>query len=393
MGNQLKVMPVINIDRRIFLHIDWVLLGLSFLIPALGLIVLYSAGFDPDSESVLSTWLPFIFQSPTCAKQAAFLVIGFFVMIVGLSIPTQVFHRYAYLVYFLGVLLLACVATFGTIVNGSRRWLDFGGLNLQPSELMKMGIIFSLARTLSRAPPRNHSGYSLSELLTPLLLLALPMFFIIKQPDLGTGLSLCLVGLSMILFVGIRPKTLLIVTGIFLSLLYPSWHMLHDYQQRRILVLLNPEIDPSGSGYHINQSKIAVGSGELFGKGFLQGTQSQLEFLPEHTTDFIFSVLAEEWGFFGSIAVLTCYFLLLLTMLKIAYKSKDLFSCLLVIGITSQIFIHVVINTGMVMGILPVVGIPLPLFSYGGSALVSLMFGLGVVQGVSMRRSIFSKGR
>jgi rod shape determining protein RodA len=172
-------------------------------------------------------------------------------------------------------------------------------------------------------------------------------------------------------------------------LAYPAWQMLHDYQQRRILVLLDPESDPQGSGYHITQSKIAVGSGELFGKGYREGTQSQLEFLPEHTTDFVFSVLAEESGFVGSVSLLVLFFALVASMLRVTGRSRDLFSTLVAFGITAQFFAHIVINIGMVIGLMPVVGIPLPLISYGGSAMLSLMFGLGIVQGVSMRRLMF----
>jgi rod shape determining protein RodA len=177
-----------------------------------------------------------------------------------------------------------------------------------------------------------------------------------------------------------------------LILAYPAWEMLHDYQQRRILVLLDPESDPRGSGYHITQSKIAVGSGELFGKGYRQGTQTQLEFLPEHTTDFVFSVLAEEWGFVGCVTLLGLFFGLFASMLRIAGRARDMFACLVAFGITAQVFAHVVINIGMVIGLLPVVGIPLPLVSYGGSSMLSIMFGLGIVQGIGMRRLQFRAG-
>jgi rod shape determining protein RodA len=215
------------------------------------------------------------------------------------------------------------------------------------------------------------------------------MVLIMQQPDLGTAISLATVGVAQILFVGIRPKTVALIAAAGLLLSYPSWHMLHDYQQRRILVLLDPETDPQGSGYHITQSKIAVGSGSLFGKGFLQGTQTQLEFLPEHSTDFVFSVLAEEWGFIGCLFLIALFLALLASMLRVVGRSRDLFSSLLAFGITVQFFAHVVINIGMVIGLMPVVGIPLPLVSYGGSSMLSLMFGLGLVQGVSMRRMVF----
>jgi rod shape determining protein RodA len=257
---------------------------------------------------------------------------------------------------------------------------------------MKLALLITMARVLSKAPPADGSRYGLKELLLPALWIAVPMGLIMQQPDLGTALSLGIVGAGQILFIGVRPK---VIVGLVLSLCvlaYPAWNSLHQYQQRRILVLLNPESDPQGSGYHITQSKIAVGSGELFGKGFQKGTQTQLEFLPEHTTDFVFSVLAEEWGFVGCTFLIGLFFCLIALMLRVAKRSRDLFSCLLVIGITTQVFAHLVINIGMVIGLMPVVGIPLPLVSYGGSSLLSLMFGLGIVQGVSMRRGVFQGG-
>jgi rod shape determining protein RodA len=289
-------------------------------------------------------------------------------------------------------MLLVAVAGVGVVVNGSRRWLDVGLFKLQPAEFMKLGLIVTMARVLAKSPPKNNSAYAFRELLVPAFFILVPMALIAQQPDLGTALSLGIVGVCQILFVGIRPKVLAGVMLAVCILAYPAWNSLHEYQQRRIMVLLNPEADPQGSGYHITQSKIAVGSGELFGKGFQKGTQTQLEFLPEHTTDFVFSVLAEEWGFVGCTLMIALFFCLLAAMLRVAHRSRDLFACLMVVGITSQIFAHIVINIGMVIGLMPVVGIPLPLVSYGGSSLLSLLFGLGIVQGVSMRRTLFRPG-
>jgi rod shape determining protein RodA len=314
---------------------------------------------------------------------------GLIVMGIGMAISTQTLHRYAFVLYGISLLLLVAVAGFGVVVNGSRRWLSLGGVNLQPAEFMKLGVIVTMARVLARRPPKNGSSYRLRELLAPALVIGIPMVLIARQPDLGTALSLGIVGVAQVLFVGVRPRALLSVLASVLILAYPAWEMLHEYQQRRILVLLDPESDPRGSGYHITQSKIAVGSGELFGKGYRQGTQSQLEFLPEHTTDFVFSVLAEEWGFVGCVALLALFFGLFASMLRIAGRARDLFACLVAFGITAQVFAHVVINIGMVIGLLPVVGIPLPLVSYGGSSMLSIMFGLGIVQGVGMRRLQF----
>lgn len=380
---------MLRIDRRVVAHIDWTLLGLTLLIPAFGLTVLYSAGFDPDNTTRAFSWLPAGVPSMACMKQAVFCGVGLIVMLLGMSVSTGTIARVSPFVYLVSVLLLVLVLEFGVVVKGSRRWLDFGALNLQPAELMKLGVVLGLAKYCSKYPPRSSRGYTLPELIIPALLILVPMVLIMRQPDLGSALSVGICGFGIILFLGVRLRTVVSLLASIAALAYPAWHMLHDYQQRRILVLLDPEADPQGSGYHIIQSKIAVGSGSAFGKGFLQGTQTQLEFLPEHTTDFVFSVLAEEWGFVGSLMVILLFFGLIAEMLRIALRSRDLFGCLLTIGFTTQVFANVTINIGMVIGLMPVVGIPLPLFSYGGSALLSLFLALGLVQGVSMRRTAF----
>jgi rod shape determining protein RodA len=376
-------------DRRLAVHFDWALFFFSLLIPCVGLLVLYSAGYSPEAPVNLLGALNLQFHSAACVKQALYLIGGLLVMGIGMAIPTSWYQRYCFVFYGVALLLLIMVAGFGVVVNGSRRWLNLGLFKLQPAEFMKLGLLITMARVLSKAPPKDGSQFGITELLVPALWVAVPMAFIIQQPDLGTALSLAIVGAGQILFVGVRPRVLLTIVLGLCVLAYPAWNSLHQYQQRRIMVLLNPESDPQGSGYHITQSKIAVGSGELFGKGFQRGTQTQLEFLPEHTTDFVFSVLAEEWGFVGCTFVIGLFFFLIALMLRVAYRSRDLFACLLVIGITTQVFAHLVINIGMVVGLMPVVGIPLPLVSYGGSSLLSLLFGLGIVQGVSMRRNLF----
>ncbi len=380
---------MLRIDRRLFAHFDWMLLLFSLFIASCGLVVLYSAGYDEDATVDLFGLMSVSFASAACLKQSVYLALGMVVMVIGMSIPTHLFQRYAVVVYAIGVLLLVAVAGAGVVVNGSRRWLNMGGFNIQPAEFMKLGVLLLIARILSKAPPREGHLYSFRDIILPLLVIGLPMVLIMKQPDLGTALSLGIIGVGQVLFVGVRPKTLLVSVLFFAVLAFPAWHMLHDYQQRRVLVLLDPESDPQGSGYHITQSKIAVGSGEFLGKGYRQGTQTQLEFLPEHTTDFVFSVLAEEWGFVGSVFLLAAFLGLLAVMLRIAQRSRDLFACLLTIGVTIQLFAHVFINIGMVIGLMPVVGIPLPLVSYGGSSMLSVMFGIGIVQGVSMRRLMF----
>jgi rod shape determining protein RodA len=380
---------MLSIDRRLLSNFDWLLFAFTLLVPLVGLIVLYSAGYAADESVDLFGFMSVEFGSAACLKQALYLLVGLVVMVIGMSIPTNWLYRSAFPLYGVALLLLGAVASFGVVVNGSRRWLDLGGFNLQPAEFMKLALIVTLARVLSRMPPKDGSGYRFLELLIPGAIIAVPMGLIMKQPDLGTALSLGLVGVAQVAFMGVRPKVvaLLVLVGVVCAV--PAWEMLHPYQQRRIMVLMDPESDPQGSGYHITQSKIAVGSGELFGKGYRQGTQTQLEYLPEHTTDFVFSVLAEEWGFVGSITLIMLFLGLLVSMVRVASRGKDLFSILLAFGITAQFFAHVIINIGMVIGLMPVVGIPLPLVSYGGSAMVSLLFGLGLVQGVSMRRNLF----
>lgn len=374
------------IDRRLIANFDWPLLGLTLLVPAFGLVVLYSAGYDSESTVHFFDWLPLEFHSQAFARQFVFIGVGFVAMLAALMLTPQFIQKYAYLFYALCVILLVLVAQFGVVVNGSRRWLDLGPFNIQASEVVKLGVIFALARFLSRHLPPKH-GYGIKGLAGPAILVILPMALIMLQPDLGSALVVGAVGFCMLFFTGIRLRVLVAASLIGIFAILPAYTLLlHDYQKKRIQVLFDPEADPKGSGYHITQSKIAVGSGSLLGKGFLRGTQTQLQFLPEHTTDFIFSVLAEEWGFVGCISVLLLYLLLLIRLLRAVQRTRDLFSCLLVFGVTARVFCNMIINIGMVVGLLPVVGIPLPLFSYGGSSIVSFMFSIGIVLGVGMRR-------
>lgn len=379
------------IDRKLLRHFDWPMLTIVLLIISLGLIVLYSAGYDPDVQALKIEWLAIEFKSTAFVKQIRFITLGLIAMIVGISIPASFLSRIAYFLYAICVGLLVAVLAFGPVINGSQRWIAFGGFNLQPAEPLKLALILSIARYLSKHPP-SWGGYKLREILVPLLLIGLPVGLILVQPDLGTAISVASVAGAMTLFVGVNYRALIYMVLLACVAIPVSWFQLHDYQQRRILTLLNPEADPQGSGWHITQSKIAVGSGEFFGKGFLQGSQTQLEFLPERTTDFIFSVLAEEWGFFGTLLVLSLYVALLFRVLRAVPRCRDTFSSLVVFGIGVQIFLHVVVNIGMVIGILPVVGIPLTLFSYGGSSVISVLFALGIVMGMYMKRAVFRAG-
>ncbi|MGI6525471.1 MAG: rod shape-determining protein RodA [Bdellovibrionota bacterium] len=373
------------IDRRFFYHFDWALFICIMLICVCGLTVLYSAGFNEDVSETLG-WLPIETYSKPFLKQIFFWLIGLLIMLAAVSIPPKFLYKIAYPSYIVVLLLLVAVLLVGTWSHGARRWFDLEFAHFQPSELMKLSLILTMSRYLSKNLPEE-GGYGLKQLFLPTLFTLIPMALIMAQPDLGTALVIAAIGFGMLLFVGIKLRTLILVGGVGIISVFPIWNfLLKEYQKRRVMTLIDPDADPLGSGYHIIQSKIAVGSGGLFGKGMLQGTQSQLEFLPEHTTDFIFSVLAEEWGFVGCLVVLTLFFFMLYRMLRIARHSKDLFSGLLVVGITILIAFHLFVNVGMVVGILPVVGIPLPLFSYGGSALLTNLFLLGLVFGVNIRK-------
>lgn len=376
------------IDRRIFRYFNYHLLGIGAAIACLGLIVLYSAGYNPDFAGVPLGPFEFNVKSVAFAKQFAFFGIGLVMMLFGMMLNSKFLYRISIPVYIVAIFLLIGVMLFGTVVNGSRRWFSLMSLRFQPAEMVKIAVILLMARYLSKVKPPV-GGFRLKDLWIPGFIVGLPMALIMKQPDLGTALVVGAAGAGMLLFAGINFKTLLIMALTGAVAAVPAWYALHDYQQKRILTLINPAADPLGSGYHLNQSKIAVGSGEFFGKGFLNGTQSQLEFLPEHTTDFVFSVLAEEWGFIGCILVISLYSIFVLQMLRVAGQVKELFGAYVIVGVATLFAFHIITNIGMVIGILPVVGITLPLFSYGGSSVLACMFGLGLILGIGMRRYQF----
>jgi len=283
--------------------------------------------------------------------------------------------------------MLVVVMAFGMITSGAQRWIRMGSLSFQPSEFVKISLIIALAKFFEKPP--NREGFNLKDLPIPFLFLVVPLVLILKQPDLGTAIILFLVLFSVLLFVKVRWSSLLILALSGASILPLLWRFLKEYQKKRIYTFFNPSLDPLGSGYHIIQSKIAVGSGGIFGKGFMKGTQCKLGFLPEQQTDFIFSVLAEEWGLIGSLLVISLYVVLIFWGLRIAVSAKDRFGAILAFGVVAMLFWHVFINIGMVVGMMPVVGIPLPLLSYGGSFMVSTLMGVGLLLNVSMRRYLF----
>ena len=361
-------------DRRLVQHFDWGLLGLTLLLGAIGIITLYSAvtAGAPTPQKALYI------------KQMIWFGLGLAAMIVTFLFDYKKLDQLSFFIYGFCIFLLICVLLFGKYVSGSRRWLILGPLSIQPSELIKIGLIIVLARYYAKVA--NTGGVGLRELVVPVTLTALPFALIVKQPDLGTALLLVLIVGAITLFVKIEKRTFVCIIAAGMVTIPLVWFFLKGYQKRRILTFLDPDRDPLGAGYHIIQSKIAIGSGMITGKGFLKGTQNALSFLPEQHTDFIFSVLAEEWGFVGSVGLILLFLMLIIYGLNIAYGCRDNFGVALSFGVTVMIFWQVLINIGMVMGLMPVVGIPLPLISYGGSSLLTVMIGLGLLMNVSMRR-------
>ena len=365
------------IDRRLVQYFDWGMLTLTAIIGALGLVALYSALHAGTATP----------QADLFTKQLIWYGAGTVTMVVAFLFDYKSYEKWAYLFYGFCVILLIAVLFFGKYVSGSRRWLVMGPISVQPSEIVKLAVIIVLAKYYARVCTTR--GITAKELITPIALTAVPFLLVVRQPDLGTAMVIALIAVAMTLYAKIERRTLICI---FLAgtLTVPLvWSLLKGYQKQRILTFLNPDRDPLGAGYHIIQSKIAVGSGMLTGKGFLKGTQNALDFLPEQHTDFIFSVLAEEWGFLGASTVLVLFLLIIIWGLQIAQRSRDPFGTILAVGVTAMIAWQVFINIGMVMGLMPVVGVTLPFISYGGSSIITMMAGMGLLLNVSMRRFLF----
>ncbi len=355
-----------------FLHIDPLLLFGLLLLMAAGLAILYSAG---DGSVAL------------IERQVIRLAIAFTVMFVIAQIPQQQLYLWAPWFFAIGIVLLMLVLFAGDVGKGAQRWLNLYVIKFQPSEMMKLVTPMMLAWYLSEKhfPPR------FSSLLISLLLVTVPTVLIALQPDLGTALLVATAGFFVVYFGGIRWRVLLGGLIILLALAPVLWHFMHGYQRQRVLTLFNPESDPLGAGYHIIQSKIAIGSGGIYGKGWFNGTQSQLDFLPERTTDFIFSVFAEEFGIMGAVVLLSIYAFIIVRGLYIAGNAQDSFGRLLAGSLSLTFFVYLFVNVGMVSGILPVVGVPLPLVSYGGTSMVTLMAGFGMLMSISTNRRLVKK--
>lgn len=369
------------IPWRHLLHRFWRLLGecvdaplltITLCLMAFGLATVFSATYDSENR---------IFN------QLSNMLLALALMWIVGRIPPQKLMRFAVPLYLGGLFLLVLVALFGIVVNGSRRWLDLGVTRVQPSEIMKIAVPLMLAWYFHK----HEAALRLRHYLTATLLLLLPFLLVAKQPDLGTAMLIGAAGFYVLFLAGLRWKIMLGLAAGALLAAPLLWHMLHDYQRRRIMTLIDPSSDPLGAGYHIIQSSIAIGSGGSFGKGWLAGTQTHLEFIPEKHTDFIFAVFAEEWGLIGCSVLLVLYLLLVGRGTQIALNASTTFSRLLAGAITLSMFTYAFINMGMVTGIMPVVGVPLPFMSYGGTALVTLCTGLGILMSVQKHRMLVKK--
>ena len=364
--------PKMSLGQKL-LHVHWLFVILMTLTACIGFAMLYSAaGGNMD---------------PWASRQMMRFGLGLIGMVVVAMTDIRMWLRYAYAFYFLVLVLLLAVELAGFVGMGAQRWISFGMFNVQPSELMKVALVLALARYF-------HGG-SIDDvgrplyLVPPVLMVVVPAVLIIRQPDLGTTLMLVLASGAMFFAAGVRMWKFVLLGVLGLISAPVAWFtILRDYQKQRILTFLNPETDTLGSGYHIIQSKIALGSGGMFGKGFMQGTQGHLNFLPEKQTDFIFTMLAEEFGLVGGLTLIALYVLLLAYGYVITMSSRNHFGRLVGIGVIVTFFLYIFINIAMVMGLIPVVGVPLPLVSYGGTAMLTILFGFGLLMCVHIHRDL-----
>ncbi|MGE0746653.1 MAG: rod shape-determining protein RodA [Rhodospirillales bacterium] len=360
-----------SLGRKIGM-VSWPIVFLLTMIAGVGVAMLYSGANG--------SW------EPWAARHMIRFAVALGVMLAVAVTDIRLWMRYAYALYFVALVLLVIVEFAGIVGMGAQRWINLGFFQLQPSELMKISLVLALARYFHALNPED-IGRPLT-LVAPGLLVGVPAVLVLKQPDLGTAMMLIFGGAIMFFVAGVRLWKFAVVIGIAAAAVPLVWDHLRDYQKKRIWTFLDPESEPLGAGYHILQSKIALGSGGITGKGFLQGTQSHLNFLPEKQTDFIFTMLAEELGLFGGLTLLFLFLLLLAGGLAIALRIQNHFGRLVAIGITGTFFLYIFINIAMVMGLIPVVGVPLPLISYGGTAMLSVMFGFGLLMSANVHREL-----
>jgi len=353
--------------------VNWLLVLLLCLVAGVGFAMLYSAGNGS--------------YSPWASRQMLRFGLGLVLLLGVAVVDIRFWYRHAYVLYAVALLLLVAVEVAGVVGMGARRWVDLGLFQLQPSELMKVALILALARYFHGLAHEDIGRLPL--LLVPAAMTLVPVALVVRQPDLGTALLISMSALGLFFLAGVRWwKFALGLAGVVGAVPLAWQYLLHEYQRQRVLIFLNPENDPLGAGYHAIQSKIALGSGGLFGKGFLQGTQSHLNFLPERQTDFIFTMLAEEFGLVGCLVLLGLYLAILAYGLAIALRARSQFARLLAAGVTLTFFLYLFINIAMVTGLLPVVGVPLPLVSYGGTAMLTLLIGFGLVISCYVHRDV-----
>lgn len=366
-------------ERTFFKKLDVNFIMVILALNIVGLINLYSATHGPNSKDV----------EPLFMSQIMWLGIGWTVFFITTFIDYSLVLKVAIPVYILNLAAVIYTTFHGKVALGAQRWINLGFFHYQPSETMKLALIMVMAKIL-HSKSTYGSGMGFRDLLLPLAVVAMPFIFVVEQPDLGTALMLMAIGSAVILFAKVK-KSIIVSAILMVTVALPlAWKFkLRDYQKNRVINFIQPSLDPKGTGYNSIQSKIAVGSGRFFGKGFKKGTQSQLEFLPERHTDFIYSVLSEEHGFVGSVTTMGLFCVLFLLGIRIATNARDKFGALLTMGVLCYIFWHMFINMGMVIGLLPIVGVPLPLLSYGGSSMLTTMAGLGLVSSVAFRRYLF----
>ncbi len=362
-------------ERRLLAQLDWGIILVTFLLAATGVTMIYSATYS-KSGGLEGLYI----------RQLYWFGIGLLGVTILLFTDYRLVHRHAYLLYGLAVVLLILVPLWGRSVGGAQRWLVFGPLRVQPSEFAKLAVIIALARYFSNEEKRGL--LRLRDLAIPAAIILVPAALVAKEPDLGTALVIILIGLTVVATVGLRFGTSIILAVGAVAATSVGWFFLKGYQKERILTVIHGG-DPLGAGYHSLQAKIAIGSGGLLGKGLLAGTQSQLHFLPAQHTDFILAVLAEEVGFVGSMWMLGLFSILIVLGLAVAYRSRDFFGSILAAGVVGYLCLHVVLNVAMTTGMLPIVGLPLPLMSYGGSSSVVTLLGIGLLLNIRMRRFSF----
>ena len=361
--------------RRYIRNLDWILILTVFLLTGVGLVLIASA----THTEALRTGVNYFVQ-----RQGLFLAVDVLLVILLLRLDYHVLKQVALPLYVITLILLLGVMFFGHSSMGAQRWIRLGPVIFQPSEFSKVFIIVCLAAFLDK---QAGSLEHWKEYLPAGLFLLAPFVLVLRQPDLGTALVFGAIGFSMFWVCGFKTRWIAWMTGVLICLSPLIWHFLHEYQRNRIRVFLNPELDPFGAGYHVIQSKIAIGSGLLLGKGWMQGTQSQLNFLPENHTDFIFAVAGEEFGFIGAVVILLLYLILIWRGLTIALNAEDRFGMLLATGITGMYLFHVLVNIGMTAGIMPVTGVPLPFLSYGVSSLTTNMLLAGLLLNINLRKT------